>query len=78
MQDEALHTCCLLLSKDPAIEAQPQRVVPKGYLSFGAFWEVCQTQPLMGTRVGKVVRGARARRRYSPKERKQLDALLEA
>ena len=35
MQDEALYKCCLLLFEDPALEAQPRRVVPKGYLSLG-------------------------------------------
>ena len=35
MQDEALYKCRLLLFYDPALEAQPWRVVPKGYLSLG-------------------------------------------
>ena len=35
MQDGALYKCRLLLFEDPILEAQPRRVVPKGYLSFG-------------------------------------------
>ena len=35
MQDEALYKCRLLLFEDLALEAQPRRVVPKGYLSLG-------------------------------------------
>ena len=60
VQDEALDKCRLLLFEDPALEAQHRRVVPKGYLALGGIWEVCQSQPLTGKHVGKVVRGARA------------------
>ena len=35
MQYEALYICHLLLFEDPALEAQPHRGVPKGYLSLG-------------------------------------------
>ena len=35
MQDKARYKCRLLLFEDPALEAQPRRVVPKRYLSLG-------------------------------------------
>ena len=35
MPDEAQYKCHVLLFEDPALEAQPPRVVPKGYLSLG-------------------------------------------
>ena len=35
MQDEALYKCRLLLFNNPALEAQPKHVVPKGYVSLG-------------------------------------------
>ena len=41
MQDEALYKCCLLLFEDPALEAQPRRVVPKGYVSLGGHFGRC-------------------------------------
>ena len=58
VQDEALYICRLLFFEDPALKAQQWCGVPKGYLSLGAFWEVCQSQPPTGKHVGKAAQGA--------------------
>ena len=38
MQDEALYKCRFLLFEGPVLEAQPRRMVPKGYLSLGGIY----------------------------------------
>ena len=55
MQDEALHKC-LLLFEDPALEALPQHVVPKGYLSLRGHFGKCvkaKARPLRGNPLEK-------------------------
>ena len=41
-------------------------VIPKGYVSFGGHWKVCQNHLLTGKHVGKVVRAAHGARILPP------------
>ena len=52
----------MLLFEDPALEAQPEHVVPKGYLSLsGILGGVSKSAPEgTGKHVGKVAHGVRA------------------
>ena len=54
--------CCSL--KVPPSKLDPGVWYPRVISPWGAFWEVCQTQPLAGKHVGKVACGARGA--YSP------------